>query len=79
MENLPQSLENFWSNGHQKKMAKCARHLNSIIEGVILALVIFTPLAFGSVHIWAYTKTLSLNRCSVVLLWLGSYMGIHHY
>lgn len=40
-----------------------------IIEYGILFLIVFTPLAFGSVHPWAYS-TMELTICFLVMIWV---------
>ena len=39
-----------------------------IIEYGIIFLIVFTPLAFGSVHPWAYS-TMELTICFLVMIW----------
>ncbi len=41
---------------------------NRIIEYGIIFLIVFTPLAFGSVHPWAYS-TMELTICFLVIIW----------
>jgi O-antigen ligase len=40
-----------------------------IIEYGIIVLIVFTPLAFGSVHLWAYT-TMEITICILVIIWI---------
>jgi len=39
------------------------------IEAVLFFLIIFTPLAFGTVHIWAYTG-LELSISLLFFMWI---------
>ncbi|HDY69045.1 MAG TPA: O-antigen ligase domain-containing protein [Candidatus Scalindua sp.] len=42
---------------------------NKIIEWGIIFLIVFTPLAFASVHPWAYT-VMELTICFLVIIWI---------
>jgi O-antigen ligase len=46
-----------------------ARIANKIIEWGIIFLIVFTPLAFGTVHPWAYT-VMELTICFLVIIWI---------
>jgi O-antigen ligase len=45
-----------------------AKIANKIIEWGIIFLIVFTPLAFGTVHPWAYT-VMELTICFLVIIW----------
>lgn len=45
------------------------RLCNKIIEYGLLFLIVFTPLAFGSVHVWAYSL-MELTLCLMVITWM---------
>jgi O-antigen ligase len=45
------------------------RIFNIIIEWGIIFLIVFTPLAFGTVHVWAYT-VMELTVLFLLLVWL---------
>jgi hypothetical protein len=42
---------------------------NRIIEWGIIFLIVFTPIAFGTVHPWAYT-IMELTVCFLVIIWI---------
>ncbi len=42
---------------------------NRIIEWGIIFLIVFTPLAFGTVHPWAYT-VMELTICFLIIIWI---------
>ena len=42
---------------------------NKIIEWGIIFLIVFTPIAFGTVHPWAYT-VMELTICFLVIIWI---------
>ena len=42
---------------------------NRIIEWGIIFLIVFTPIAFGTVHPWAYT-VMELTVCFLVIIWI---------
>jgi len=42
--------------------------VKGIIDAGLIVIVVFSPLAFGSVHIWAYTL-MELIVCSLLILW----------
>ena len=42
---------------------------NRIIEWGIIFLIVFTPIAFGTVHPWAYT-IMELTICIMVIVWI---------
>ena len=45
------------------------RIANKIIEWGIIFLIVFTPIAFGTVHPWAYT-IMELTVCIMVIVWI---------
>ena len=45
------------------------RVANKIIEWGIIFLIVFTPIAFGAVHPWAYT-IMELTICIMVIVWI---------
>lgn len=57
-------------------MIQYIRYIDITIEVVILGLVIFSPLALGSVHIWAYT-VMELSVFGLILMWILRYLLIH--
>jgi len=42
---------------------------NKIIEWGIIFLIVFTPIAFGTVHPWAYTL-MELTICFLIIIWI---------
>ncbi len=50
--------------------------MNTIIEYGLIFLIIFTPLAFGSVHVWAYT-IVEVVVLLLLLIWLLKHFTFH--
>jgi len=50
---------------------------DAIIQGGLIFLVVFTPLAFGSVHTFAYTL-MELSVIFLVLVWLVKSLVTSH-
>ena len=49
---------------------------DTIIENGLIFLIIFTPLAFGSVHVWAYT-IVEVVVLLLLLIWLLKHFTFH--
>ncbi len=62
---IPWCLSSFFADLHKQQRA-CTR----IVTGGILFLILFTPLAFGAVHSWAFSL-LEVVIFLLVMVWVG--------